>query len=79
MNLRTYVIPITTLLWIMLGATSPAEVTGKEVTYQSGDTTLKGYLAWDDAASGKRPVVLVVHEWWGHTDYVREPAGCSPH
>lgn len=74
MNLRPYVIPITTLLWIMLCAKSPAEVTGKEVTYQCGDTTLRGYLAWDDAVSGKRPVVLVVHEWWGPTDYVRNRA-----
>ncbi|MCB1236411.1 MAG: dienelactone hydrolase family protein [Verrucomicrobiae bacterium] len=51
-----------------------AEVTGREVTYRAGDTVLKGYLAYDDAISGKRPGVLVVHEWWGHNDYARDRA-----
>ncbi len=37
-------------------------------------TTLKGFIAYDDAQKGKRPGVLVVHEWWGHNDYARERA-----
>jgi dienelactone hydrolase len=48
-----------------------AEVKTKEVDYKQGDTDLQGYLAWDDAAKGKRPGVLVVHEWWGLNDYTR--------
>lgn len=51
-----------------------AAVQGKEVTYSAAGTTLKGWLAWDDAASGKRPAVLVVHEWWGHNAYARKRA-----
>jgi len=51
-----------------------AAVVGKEVSYTAGDTELKGYLAWDDAVSGKRPGVLVVHEWWGHNAYARKRA-----
>ncbi|MEM8609375.1 MAG: dienelactone hydrolase family protein [Myxococcota bacterium] len=43
----------------------------EEVTYQSGDTKLTGYVAWDSSQKGPRPGVLVVHEWWGHGDYVR--------
>ena len=35
---------------------------------------LKGYLAYDDQIEGKRPGVLVVHEWWGHNEYVRNRA-----
>ena len=46
----------------------------KEIDYSSGGTTLKGYLAWDDAVKGKRPGVLVVHEWWGHNEHTRERA-----
>ena len=46
----------------------------KEITYSSGGTTLKGYLAWDGAVKGKRPGVLVVHEWWGHNEHARERA-----
>jgi dienelactone hydrolase len=51
-----------------------AEVQGQEVTYQAGDTTLKGYLAYDDAITGQRPGILVVHEWWGHNEYARKRA-----
>ena len=51
-----------------------AAVKTKTVTYQEGDTKLVGYLAYDDKFKGKRPGVLVVHEWWGHNDYVRERA-----
>ncbi len=51
-----------------------AAVQGKEVTYSADGVTLKGYLAYDDALQGKRPGVLVVHEWWGHNDYARKRA-----
>jgi len=51
-----------------------AAVVGEEVSYQAGDTTLKGYLARDAAVQGKRPGILVVHEWWGHNAYARERA-----
>jgi dienelactone hydrolase len=51
-----------------------ATVQGKEVIYTSGDTTLKGYIAYDDAIRGKRPGILVVHEWWGNNGYARERA-----
>ena len=44
----------------------------REVEYRSGETVLKGYVAWDSARQGKRPGVLVVHEWWGETEHVRE-------
>ncbi|KAF0202987.1 MAG: dienelactone [Gallionellaceae bacterium] len=51
-----------------------ATVQGKEVTYSADGTTLKGWIAYDDAAKGKRPAVLVVHEWWGHNAYARKRA-----
>lgn len=51
-----------------------AAVKGEEVEYKAGDTILKGYLAYDDAVKGKRPGVLVVHEWWGHNEYARKRA-----
>lgn len=50
------------------------EVVGEEVDYSSNGVTLKGYLAHDSAMKGKRPGVLVVHEWWGHNDYARKRA-----
>ena len=51
-----------------------AAVKGEEVTYKAGDTVLKGYLAYDDAVKGKRPGVIVIHEWWGHNEFVRKRA-----
>ena len=52
----------------------PVEVKGEEVIYASDSTNLKGYIAYDVNAEGKRPGVLIVHEWWGHNDYVRQRA-----
>jgi dienelactone hydrolase len=44
------------------------------VTYTAGGTTLRGVLATDPAKSGRRPGVLVVHEWWGLNDYIKRRA-----
>lgn len=52
----------------------PVKIKGEEVTYASDSTNLKGYLAFDENKQGKRPGVLIIHEWWGHNDYVRERA-----
>jgi dienelactone hydrolase len=50
-------------------------ITSNEVEYFSPDgVTLKGYIAYDPAIKGKRPGVLVVHEWWGHNEYARKRA-----
>jgi len=45
-----------------------------EVNAKVGDQEFTGYLAYDDTISGKRPGVLVMHEWWGHDDYARKRA-----
>lgn len=50
------------------------DIRGEEVTYRAGGTTLEGYIAWDAAKQGARPGVIVVHEWWGHNEYVRRRA-----
>ncbi|WP_240040702.1 dienelactone hydrolase family protein [Pseudocnuella soli] len=48
-----------------------ADIREEPVSYTSGGTTLAGFVAYDAARNDKRPVVLVVHEWWGLTDYPR--------
>lgn len=64
------------LLVVLLSGSSLAQATvqGKEITYMAGGTTLKGYIAYDDAVDGKRPGILVVHEWWGNNEYARKRA-----
>jgi dienelactone hydrolase len=49
-------------------------IEGKEVSYAHGGTVMKGYLVTDAAAEGKRPGILVVHEWWGQNEYARTRA-----
>lgn len=61
-------------LFCLAAPAAQAAVQGKEVSYRANGTTLKGYLAWDDAVKGRRPAVLVVHEWWGHNSYARKRA-----
>ncbi len=55
-------------------ATAGASIKTQEVDYKQGDTPLKGFLVWNDAAKGKRPGVLVVHEWWGENENTRNQA-----
>lgn len=55
----------------VLSLTALAEIKTQEVSYLGGGVTMRGLLAWDGAVKGKRPGVLVVHEWWGHNDYAR--------
>jgi dienelactone hydrolase len=59
-----------------LSMASPAfaEIQTKAIEYPQGETTLQGFIAWDDAAQAKRPGGLVVHEWWGHNDHARNAA-----
>lgn len=47
------------------------QVTGETVEYRDGNTVLQGYVAHDSSKSGKRPVVLVVHDWDGLGEYER--------
>jgi dienelactone hydrolase len=59
---------------LLAATTASARVFGREVEYRDGDTVLKGYLVENQALRGKRPAVLVVHEWWGHNEYARKRA-----
>ncbi|HEU0112819.1 MAG TPA: dienelactone hydrolase family protein [Flavisolibacter sp.] len=47
------------------------DVKEEAVDYEWNGTTMKGYVAYDAAKAGKRPIVLIVPEWWGLTDYPR--------
>lgn len=68
------VITVAILVLVFHTCSVYASVVGKEVEYQANGVKMKGYLAYDDAKKGKRPGVLVVHEWWGHNEYARERA-----
>ena len=67
-------ISISTLLMLSIVMCASAHTHGETVKYTVDNMEFKGYLAYNDDIPGKRPGVLVVHEWWGHNDYVRNRA-----
>ena len=74
MKIKNY-IPILIFLIMILsnagfgGESSSSSIKEEKVTYSSGDKTFNGIIVYDQNLKGKRPAVLVVHEWWGLTDY----------
>lgn len=67
---------IALLLALVFGAgLAQAEIKTAEIPYKGPDgTSLIGYYAYDDAIAGRRPGVIVVHEWWGLNDYSKRRA-----
>src|ERR1043166_5440623 len=57
--------------WEMVAS---AQIHTETVEYKQGDTSLEGFLAYDGSMKGKRPGVLVVHQWKGLTDYEKKRA-----
>ncbi len=47
------------------------KIKGENIKYSANGTEMAGYLAYDENVKGKRPGVIVVHEWWGLNDYAR--------
>lgn len=43
----------------------------QDVPYSVDSIDMIGFVAYDSAKEGSRPVVLIVHEWWGLNDYVK--------
>jgi dienelactone hydrolase len=51
-----------------------AEIKSETIKYEVGGQPFEGTLSFDDSIKGKRPGVLVVHEWWGHNAYAKKRA-----
>lgn len=64
----------TTLALTLAAQSGWAEIQSKAIDYEDEGVPLTGYLYWDDALEGKRPGVLVIHEWWGLNDYAKRRA-----
>jgi dienelactone hydrolase len=66
--------PLPLLALLVTASAAPpsfAAVKTETVEYRDGDQVLEGYLAWDDSFHGKRPGMVVVHDWMGVGDYVK--------
>lgn len=61
-------------LALLLAATPlQAKVVSKTVTYKSGGDEVSAYLAMPEE-KGKYPAVIMIHEWWGLNDWIKEMA-----
>jgi len=58
-------------LILSLFLVSCASTVKQEVTYKAEGKTFKGYVAKPKKMDGKKPAILVVHEWWGQNEYAR--------
>lgn len=52
---------------------SALAATPKDVTYKSGSETVHGIL-YAPAGKGPFPGIVVIHEWWGLNDWVKDQA-----
>jgi dienelactone hydrolase len=59
---------------LSVGTAAHAAIKEEPVTYKDGDTTMKGFVVYDDAKKGKRPGIVLVHEWWGITKHMHNEA-----
>jgi carboxymethylenebutenolidase len=60
-------------LIVLLAVASSLAADGKPVSYKSGDETVQGIL-YTPAGKGPFPALIVIHEWWGLNDWVKEQA-----
>ncbi len=58
------------MMLVLGAAVASAEVRTKVVEYTQGSTPLQGFMAWDDAVHGRRPGVLIAHDWMGVGPFV---------
>jgi len=59
---------------LLLAGAALAAIKEEAVTYQDGDTVLKGFVVYDDASMAKRPGIIVVPTWWGINKHMLDEA-----
>jgi carboxymethylenebutenolidase len=70
---RTIRLSAAVLLLLLAARTAGAAVKGSNVSFKSGDADVKGYLAVPEG-KGPFPAVVVIQEWWGLTDWIKQNA-----
>ena len=61
------------LLLVLLSALASFAASSKPVSYKSGNETVQGVL-YTPESKGPFPALIVIHEWWGLNDWVKEQA-----
>jgi carboxymethylenebutenolidase len=66
---------LTAIICFGVFAAAESKVSSKTVSYKSGDETVSGVLYAPAAkANAKLPAIVVIHEWWGLNDWVKQQA-----
>ena len=55
-------------------AAKTPKIKEETVSYKIDTLNMNSYVVYDENIEGKRPAVLVVHEWWGLNDYIKRRA-----
>ncbi len=61
------------LLLLLILAGSAFAATSKNISYKSGDETVQSII-YSPEGKGPFPAIIVIHEWWGLNDWVKEQA-----
>lgn len=62
----------TSILFLFLLPTiSQATIKTQTIEYSQGGSILEGYLSYDDAIAGKRPGLIIIHDWLGNNEYTK--------
>jgi carboxymethylenebutenolidase len=64
---------ISALLAVLVIAASAFAADSKSVSYKSGDETVQAFL-YTPPGKGPFPALIVIHEWWGLNDWVKDQA-----
>jgi carboxymethylenebutenolidase len=64
---------ISLLMVITLFVSGCFAADSKSVSYKSGDETVQGLL-YSPTGKGPFPAIIVIHEWWGLNDWVKDEA-----
>jgi carboxymethylenebutenolidase len=72
MNMKK-LLPVLTIIFVLTFISTSFAADGKSVSYKSGDETVQGIL-YTPAGKGPFPGIIVIHDWWGLNDWVKEQA-----
>ena len=65
--------PLLPIAAVLLGLASPAGAGEEMVSYKSGEETVSSLLVTPSGA-GPHPAVIVIQEWWGLNDWIKDQA-----
>lgn len=68
--MRTFLLSVVICLFTLTAVAAES----RDITYQSGNETVHGLLYMPSTGTGPYPALVVIHEWWGLNDWVKQQA-----